>query len=218
MNKFRLIDLTYQLKDTMLVYPYNDRPVYSWRARVNSEGYNLTSMEMIVHTGTHVDSPLHFIADGLPIDKMPLQCFYGITKLFVYNSLPSGQEIAVSDIMRNPDEVEEGSIFLLKTGIESFAEMDDYNRLYPYPSKELVELLIKKRIRCYMTDATSVDPVSTSFSPNHHAILGAGIPIVENLCNLSNLPIGKPITISAVPLPLYEREGSPCRAFAIIED
>jgi arylformamidase len=218
MNKSRLIDLTYQLTDNMLVYPFNDRPVYRWRGRVNSEGYNLTSMEMIVHTGTHVDSPLHFIADGVPIDEMALDCFYGITKLFVSNRLPAGQEIAVSDIMGNSDEIEEGSIFLLKTGIESVAETDDYNRLYPYPSKELVELLVKKRIRCYMTDATSVDPVNTSSSPNHHAILGAGIPIVENLCNLSKLPVGKPFTISTVPLALYGREGSPCRAFAIIED
>jgi kynurenine formamidase len=66
-----------------------------------------------------------------------------------------------------------------------------------------------------MTDATAVDPVGSEGSPIHHIILGAGIPIVENLCNLAELPSNKPFVISALPIKLKGREGAPCRAVAL---
>jgi kynurenine formamidase len=63
-----------------------------------------------------------------------------------------------------------------------------------------------------------VDPVGSEGNLIHHIILGAGIPIVENLRNLAELPNDKPFTISALPLKLKGRDGSPCRAIAILED
>ncbi|HCG63736.1 MAG TPA: hypothetical protein DEZ27_08070 [Sphaerochaeta sp.] len=212
-----IIDLSYELTDTMLVYPKNRRPVMEWLGRDNSEGYNLTYLQMIVHTGTHVDSPLHFIGDGETIDAIPLDRLYGKTRLFSFKNPPKSQEIKIADIMDDPDKLEESSIFVLRTGIEDFAEQSSYNYLYPVPSKELIELLIKKNIKAYMTDATSIDPVGVEVSENHLSILGAGIPIVENLCNLASLADYGSFDISALPLRLVGREGSPCRAIAIVE-
>lgn len=212
-----IIDLSYDLDEKMLVYPGNRRPVYEWLGRGNSEGYNLTYMQMIVHTGTHVDSPLHFISEGETIDTVSLQKLHGRAHLFSFKKRPNSQEILIEDLMKNPDELEEESIFVLRTGIEEYAENSSYNYLYPYPSKELIELLIAKRIKSYMTDATSIDPVSSSGSENHHLILGEAIPIVENLRNLSLLEGRGSFTISALPLKLTGREGSPCRAVAIID-
>lgn len=214
----KIIDLSYPLRDDMLVYPKNRRPVFEWLGRDNSEGYNLTYLQMIVHTGTHVDSPLHFIGGGQTIDAVELSRLYGKTKVFCCRQEPRAQEVLIRDIMDDPDELQEGSIFLLRTGIEVFAEQELYNYRYPCPSQELIDLLIGKRIRSYMTDATSIDPVGSPDSPNHHRILGAGIPIVENLCNLDQLEGAGTFTISAIPLSLYLREGSPCRAIAIIGD
>lgn len=212
-----IIDLSYELTDTMLVYPKNRRPVMEWLGRDNSEGYNLTYLQMIVHTGTHVDSPLHFIGGGETIDAIPLDRLYGKTRLFSFKNPPKSQEIKIADIMDNPDKLEESSIFVLRTGIEDFAEQSSYNYLYPVPSKELIELLIKKNIKAYMTDATSIDPVGVEVSKNHLSILGAGIPIVENLCNLASLADYGSFDISALPMRLVGREGSPCRAIAIVE-
>ncbi len=215
MNK-KIIDLSYPVTDSMLVYPNTERPSFSWKARVNSEGYNLTRITMLVHTGTHVDSPLHFLADGKPVDEMSLKYFYGETIIFRLKKNIYGQEFGAEELEPSLDELKEGEIFVVETGIGHYAETADYNRLYPWPSKNLVNLLVRKKICSYMTDATAVDPVGSPDNGIHKALFKAGIPIVENLANLDKIPAGKRWIISALPLKLSGREGSPCRAVAIL--
>ena len=35
--------------------------------------YNLTSLSMCAHNGTHVDAPRHFLCDGATVDQIPLE-------------------------------------------------------------------------------------------------------------------------------------------------
>jgi kynurenine formamidase len=51
---------------------------------------------------------------------------------------------------------------------------------------------------------------------NHKFLFERGIPIIENLKNLRELPVNANFTVCAMPLLLYAREGSPCRAAAMI--
>jgi len=214
-SKLRIIDLSYTISSDMIVYPDTEQPSIQWIDRVNPDGFNLTRITMLVHTGTHVDAPKHFL-DNVPcIDEIPLDSFFGPCKLFRYSKKPAGQEITLEEVQDSGTNLKQGDIFLLSTGIEVFAQTKEYNALFPFPSEELIQWLINKKIKAYMTDATSVDPVGAEGSPKHHLLLGAGIPIVENLCNLDKLPENKPFIISALPLKLGGREGAPCRAMAL---
>jgi kynurenine formamidase len=215
MDKIRMVDLTYTVSSEMLVYPGTERPTFQWIGRVNSEGYNLTRMTMLVHTGTHVDAPKHFLDQVRSIDEIPLDSFLGPCKMFKYLDKPNNQEIDLKTVLKSGFDLSAGDIFLMSTGIAAYSETQDYNFLYPFPSEDLLEWLIDKKIKAYMTDATSVDPVNGKNSPRHKMLFGAGIPIVENLCNLEELPINKHFIISALPLKLGDREGSPCRAIAL---
>lgn len=215
MRGSRIIDLSYTISSEMLVYPDTEQPSFQWIRRVNSEGVNLSRITMIVHTGTHVDAPKHFL-DNVPcIDEIALDSFFGPCKLFRYSKKPVSREITLEEVQRSGFNLKQGDIFLMATGIEAFAGTREYNLLYPFPSEELIRWLISKKIKAYMTDATSVDPVDAEGSPKHHLLLGAGIPIVENLCNLDQLPEDKSFIICALPLKLGGREGSPCRAVAL---
>ncbi len=215
MSNPRIIDLSYPLTSEMLVYPGTERPTFQWIGRANSEGYNLTRMTMLVHTGTHVDAPLHFVDGVKAIDEIPLGSFMGQCKLYHFSEQPNNQEINLQTVQESGFDLDEGDIFVMSTGIEVLADTHDYNFLYPFPSKDLLEWLISKKISAYMTDATSVDPVSEKESLRHKILFTAGIPIVENLCNLRELPMNKHFIISALPLRLQGREGSPCRAIAL---
>jgi arylformamidase len=215
MKEYKIIDLSYPIKSDMLVYPGTERPVFKWVGRVNSEGFNLTKMWMLTHTGTHVDAPNHFIENAKGIDELSLHCFFGRAKLFRYNQKPKSQTISLDDMISSEYRLEPETIFILETGIERYSEKKEYNELFPVPSQDLLESLIEYKIRAYMTDATTVDRVNSNGSPNHHLLLGAGVPIVENLCNLSKLPANKFFIIIALPLKLEGREGSPCRAVAL---
>jgi arylformamidase len=217
MTNPRIVDLTYPVSSEMLVYPGTERPTFQWIGRVNSEGYNLTRMTMLVHTGTHIDAPTHFLGGdhAQTIEQVTLDRFIGPCRMFHSPEKPNNQEINLETVRESGFELDEGDIFLLSTGIAEYAETRDYNFLYPYPSLDLLEWLISRKIKAYMTDATAVDPVDAKDSPRHKMLFKAGIPIVENLCNLRDLPVGKHFIICALPLKLSGREGSPCRAIAL---
>ena len=215
MCRLRIIDLSYTISSDMIVYPDTEQPSFQWIGRVDPDGFNLTRVTMLVHTGTHVDAPKHFF-DNVPcIDEIAPDHFFGPCKLFRYSKKPASQEITLEEVRRSGFNLKQGDIFLMATGIEAFAGAREYNLLYPFPSEELIRWLISKKIKAYMTDATSVDPVNTESSPKHQLLLGAGVPIVENLCNLDQLPEDKSFIICALPLKLGGREGAPCRAVAL---
>lgn len=210
-----IIDLSYTISSDMLVYPGTERPSFRWVGRVNSEGYNLTKMWMLTHTGTHADAPNHYVENAPGIDEVPPRHFFGRAKLYRYKQKLNGQIITLDDVISSGFQLEEDIIFVLQTGIERYGEQKEYNELYPVPSEDLLQALIDHRIRAYMTDTTAIDPVNTIGSPNHHHLLGSGIPIVENLRNLHKLPENKFFIISALPLKLRGRDGAPCRAIAL---
>ncbi len=196
----------------MLVYPGVERPVFQWK-RANSEDANVSN---------HDDCPQahmltrrkHFL-DNVPcIDDIPLDRLFGTAKLFRYTQELHGQKITLDDVRSTGFDLDDSMIFVMETGIQRYAETRQYNELYPTPAKDLSEWLISKKIKAYMTDATSIDPVQAPDSEEHHLILGAGIPIVENLRNLDQLSANTPFVIGAFPLKLQGRDGSPCRAMA----
>ncbi len=215
----RCIDLTYTVDDKMLVWPGNDRPVFQWKKRGNSETVNVTKFSMESHTGTHVDSPLHFLMDGPPLDQLPVDHFFGKARLFRFREAPNKQIITLKMVQDSGFSMGDADIFVMETGIQALAEQREYNYLFPIPEYDLLEWLIGQNIKCYMTDATCIDfPEEDKESPRHKTLFRSTIPVVENLKNLSELPENKTFIISAMPLKLAGREGSPCRAAAMLDD
>jgi kynurenine formamidase len=151
----------------------------------------------------------------MAIDELPLDRFFGPCRMFRLLETPDGQEIDLQTVQKSGFDLDEGDIFLMATGVARYAETRDYNYRYPYPSEDLVEWLVGKKVKAYMTDATAVDPVNAPASPRHKQLFAAGIPIIENLCNLGELPVDRHFVVSAMPLKLCGREGSPCRAIAL---
>jgi len=213
-----IIDLSYPLKPEMLVWPNSDRPVYEWKSRINSEGWNETYIRMSAHTGTHIDVPFHLNQDGKPIEEIQLSHFWGNARLFRMNDSPNNQDITLEMLKNSGFSLQGTRIFIMQTGIEHFAETSDYNYKYPIPSIDLLEWLIQNGMNTYMTDATSVDRANDKEMRNHKFLFNNGIPIIENLKNLSKLPANTNFTVCAMPLLLFGREGSPCRAAAIIQE
>jgi kynurenine formamidase len=66
-------------------------------------------------------------------------------------------------------------------------------------------------------DTLVIDSTQDPTRPVHTLLLGAGIPIVENLTNLSQL-IGEPFTIVAAPVKVAGAAAFPVRAFAILHE
>src|ERR1043166_6734985 len=72
------IDISVPLRPGMVQWPGDPKlRVERIRDMANGEICNVSTLSMCVHTGTHMDAPLHFIADARSMEKMPLDATIG---------------------------------------------------------------------------------------------------------------------------------------------
>ena len=59
----------------------------------NGDGYNLTEISMSVHSGTHIDAPLHFYDEGSSIDNIRLNTFFGKCTVISVSGILTGEDM-----------------------------------------------------------------------------------------------------------------------------
>jgi hypothetical protein len=76
------IDVSVTVRAGMAHWPDNP-PIYLERAMDMTRGddCNVSHMAMGVHTGTHMDGPVHFVDGGAGLDDMPLDATIGAARV-----------------------------------------------------------------------------------------------------------------------------------------
>lgn len=163
---------------------------------------NISRLDIATHAGTHVDAPRHIVADGTPIDEVPLERLRG-PGVVVPLARRAGEAITVDDVLATGVEVAPGSVVLLATGWGSrFTEESYFD--HPHLSVELAAWLVERRVAMVGIDCCTVDVAvgrrDAAFDyPVHKALLGNGIPIIENLADIAGAA-GRPLTVYAFPI------------------
>jgi len=104
---------------------------------------------------------------------------------------------------------------LIHTGWDQFWNSEQYYENHPYLTEDAALFLKECAVKLVGIDSHNVDSTSGKTRPVHTTLLGAGILIVEHLCNLYLLPEDG-FTFSAVP-PKFKGVGTfPVRAMAKI--
>ena len=166
----------------------------------------VSKMSLGVHTGTHMDAPLHFIPNARSIDTMPLDATIGPARVIPIRDTQS--------IKR--DELKEHSIgagdrILFKTiNSAQVWNSDAFAETFVYISQDAARYLVECGVRLVGVDYLSVGGYKQDGPETHHALLGAGIWIIEGL-NLSAVEPGV-YDMVCLPLRLMGAEGSPARA------
>lgn len=126
-----------------------------------------------------------------------------------------GQIVRVIDALKAMEaRIKDSDFLLIHTGWDKKWKTDDYSGSFPVLSVAAANYLTSLNLKGVGVDAISVDPIDSSEMPVHHALLGAGMILAENLKNLSELPESG-FYFSAFPLKIKEADGSPIRAVAI---
>lgn len=84
----RIVDLSHPISADTQVYPGDPVPQLSAATTIDRDGYNVLHVSMGSQTGTHVDAPYHFLADGARIDAMELSMFLGPAVVGTYETSP----------------------------------------------------------------------------------------------------------------------------------
>lgn len=218
------VDLSHTFDENMTVYPGNPSfsccPVYT----VAEHGINLTSLSMSSHMGTHLDAPYHVYQNGLTVDALPLSTFVGPAIVVNVTGKAPDTRIMWDDISsyekRFLDGGKQGAIVLIRTGWSEYWESQKYFD-HPFLDKEAARRILDAGIRVIGIDTLSVDQTIVSEGGQaeerdfgvHHAVLGSGRVIAENLTNLAAIQEGE-WSVTLVPFKLSGSDGSPIRAFA----
>jgi kynurenine formamidase len=215
------IDLTHPLADSA-VQLYPGDPPFTCRphATVPKDGYSVHDISLCSHTGTHIDAPSHFFADGKTIDQIPLSTLTGPALVvdLMRKQLKERQMIEWGDIEEYAPQMREGVILLLYTGWSQYWGTPKYYD-HPYLSRDAAKRVLESGVRVLGVDMLNPDETpyngveSTHGFGVHQEILGAGGVIAENLTNLQALG-DEPSVIALVPLNLVGSDGSPVRALA----
>lgn len=183
------------------------------------DGWRMEVFEMASHTGTHLDAPLHKLADGRSIDTYPLEAFVGPALVADFTHLGADHPIGAADLEQALDSAQlEGAIVLLNTGWgHKRQKTDEWHYHSPFLAPDGAEWLVSRKVKGIGIDHYSIggsrDPDNTR---THEIVLGAGVWVVEDLCfrdGWREAAVGA--VFQALPLLLPGFSGSPCRAVLV---
>ena len=180
------------------------------RVRDYSKGDELvlSHMDLGVHTGTHMDAPLHFVPGGAAIDQIPLDATVGVARLI---EIDDRESVKLAEL--EAANIQPGERILLKTANSKGCwDTVEFQKDFVYISREGAAYLASLPIRSVGVDYLSVGGFYKDGPETHRALLGAGIWVIEGL-NLAGLSAGS-YELICLPLKLMGAEGAPARAIA----
>ena len=203
------IDLSVPVRNGMVHWPGD--PEYHINRTMDyskGDGLVLSHIDLGVHTGTHMDAPLHFVPGGPTIDTIPLDATVGDARLIEIHDTESVKPAELENA-----GIQESERILLKT-VNSAGpwNSDEFKRDFVYISREAAAFLADRKIRAVGVDYLSVGGFYKDGPETHRALLGAGVWVIEGL-NLAALHPG-PLELICLPLKLVNAEGAPARAIA----
>ncbi len=216
MKPTRLIDVSHTIENGMVTYPGLPVPVISdWLSRDGSQTryapgttFQIGKIELLANTGTYIDAPFHRYEGGQDVADYPLQAVANLEGVVVRATERTGRALDAG-VFRGRDVG--GKAVLVHTGWDVHWRTERYGTGHPFLTRAAAEHLVAAGAALVGIDSLNIDDATDS------TLLAAGIPIVEHLCGLHQLPDAG-FRFYAVP-PRVKGMGSfPVRAFAVLEE
>ncbi len=202
-GKSRVQDLTHVTTAEFPVFPgernFAAQPVRT----LEGHGYSLQELSLSEHTGTHLDAPAHFFAEGQTADNLALGQLIAplvVISLVERATRDHDARLAADDVLRweaRHGRIPAGAVVALHSGWEErcreparYLNMDSAGVMHtPGFGAEATELLVHERaIAGLATDTLSLDIGASRAFEAHIVLLGAGKYGLENVANLALVP------------------------------
>jgi arylformamidase len=222
MGVTRVVDLSHRVTNGMRTYPGIPSPRISAfltheesRARYDGQcELTFSEVHLVAGVGTYLDSPYHRQA-GLPDHAtLALDRLVDLTGSVVDLRSRATRAIDVGDL---PASDRRGQALLLHSGMDAHWDTDRYWTQGPFLTAPAAAALVESGIALLGVDFLNVDDTTDPRRPAHTTLLRAGIPIIENLRNLSLLP-PTGFRLHAATLPLEGVASFPVRAYAMLAE
>ena len=206
----RIIDISMEISEDMIIYKNKEikKPrIETISSHNNSEAHE-SNIYLNLHTGTHVDAPLHMIKDGATMEAYNLDKFYGECYVIDFTSIENG--ITREDLLYK--NIKENDIIIMKTNNSNDLE---FNYSFVYLDESGAKYLVDKKIKTVGIDALGIERNQENHG-THKVLLGNNIPIIEGL-SLKEVEEGRYLFIG-FPIKIKEVEASFIRAILITDN
>ena len=228
----RLVDLSHTIRTGMPIYPGLPAPLVEDHMPFEASRthydpgveFRIGRMELVGNTGTYLDAPGHRVRGGADIGGLDLSSVADLPAVVIRVPVEEGRGVdrvrleaalggAGADRKRGGRTPLDKVAVLVHTGWDRRWGTLDYFHGHPFLTGEAAETLRNAGAALVGMDTLNVDDTTDGARPVHTLLLGAGIPIVENLTRLGDLP-DRGFFFSAVPATVAGMTSFPVRAWA----
>ena len=217
----RIVDLSHPVRHGMVTFPGLPGPeMRSHLTREQSRSryapgteFEISHISMVGNTGTYLDSPFHRYPDGTDLAGLPLESCVDLPGVVVRTAGSRSRAVDVGALAALDVT---GRAVLLHTGGDAAWGRPEYAADAPYLTESGARWLAEHGARLVGIDSVNIDDAQPGGPrPAHSILLGAGIPIVEHLTGLGQLPPAG-FLFSAAPVPVEAFATFPVRAYATV--
>jgi arylformamidase len=200
------IDVSVPLHSGMVHWPGDPEVSISRISSMeNGDECNVSTISMSAHTGTHMDAPLHFLANGAGLDRLPLEAVIGPARVI---AIRDPRSVTAAELARHG--IRRGERILFKThGAAARWKKGTFDEDYVYVSLDAAGFLAARGVRVVGVDYLSVGGFREDSAETHRVLLSAGIWIIEGL-DLSRVKPGRHDMV-CLPLRIAGGDGAPAR-------
>jgi kynurenine formamidase len=237
LENYALVDLSHSYNQDTLYWPTSpsqfEKTELSFGKTEGGWFYSAYSLCTPEHGGTHLDAPMHFAAEGLPTDQIPLNNLVlpgVVLDISAKADADPDYRLTAADVRAfeaSHGRIEAGSAVLLRTGwsqrwpnAKAYLGDDtpgDASKLrFPSFGAEAARLLVEeRRVTLLGVDTASIDYGKSQDFIVHRIAAGENVGGLENLTDLHLLP-AKGFILLALPLKIEGGSGSPARVVAMV--
>jgi kynurenine formamidase len=186
--------------------------------------WQASKVEMLLHTGSHVDFMRHVRADGETAVDVDLERVFGDAMVVDLSDAGPNHPISVADLEARASEVGAGDIVLVRTDWTEkyWGNFPDYYMESPYCEPDAAQWLIDRGVKaigfdCFSEYCARLPDFTSEDFIIHKIILENGAILMQQMTNLSRLPTVGKFKFFAPFVKLRGAEGSPARFFAILD-
>lgn len=200
----KIYDVTGSIFEGMTVYKNKSEKQPKLKA-VTNQYVTETRIELDVHTGTHIDAPLHMVSDGAAFESILLENLVGTCKVLDFTEVDD--RITKADLEKH--DIKKNDFILCKTrnSLES-----QFNFDFVFLAEDGADYLTQVGVRGVGIDALGIER-SQPGHPTHKILFANGVIILEGL-RLHEIEQGQYFMVAA-PLKLLGTDASPARVLLI---
>lgn len=221
----RIVDLSVEIGEATLSPPSVNQQLKLTSFHRGPGFWQASKVEMILHTGSHVDFTKHVQADGETAADVSLDRVFGEALVVDLSFAEANHKISVADMEAHAQAVRKGDIVLVRTDWteKQWGNFPTYYMESPYCAPEAAQWLIDRGAKaigfdCFSEYCARLPNFTSEEFIIHKIILENGAILMQQLTNFSKLPVGRRFQFFAPFIKMRGAEGSPARFFALLED